>query len=151
MGVKNSNMKTTRQSIRKSTFLPVFVPFIIFSLASCARKMSFQTSPVVPAAEGKVKVKKDNNKNYSIDLDVKRLAEPKRLSPPRNTYVVWMETKENGTKNLGRLNTSSGLFSSTLKSSLQTVSPYNPRSFFITAEDDEHIQYPSGQVVLRTN
>jgi hypothetical protein len=132
-------------------FSVVLAAFILFSLSSCSRKIRFATSQVVPAAEGSVKIKKDNNKNYSIDLNVIRLAEPKRLNPPRSTYVVWMETERNGTKNIGRLNTSSGLFSSTLKSSLTTTTPYKPTAFFITAEDDSNIQYPGGQVVLRTN
>ncbi len=80
-----------------------------------------------------------------------RLADPKRLDPPKDTYVVWMETSSNGTKNIGSLNTSSSLFSSTLKSSLKTVTPYKPTDFLITAENDKEVQYPNGQVVLKTN
>ena len=80
-----------------------------------------------------------------------RLAEPKRLSPPRQMYVVWMETEQNGTKNIGQLNTSSGMFSKTLKSSLKTVSSFKPTKIFITAEDDASIQYPGGQRVLNTD
>ncbi|MBA2500887.1 MAG: hypothetical protein H0V30_14270 [Chitinophagaceae bacterium] len=113
--------------------------------------MSFQTSSVVPSAEGSVKVKKDNNNNYSIDLNVIRLADPKRLEPSKSTYVVWIETAENGSKNIGSLNTSSSMFSKTLKSSLKTVSPFKPVSLFITAEDNADIQYPGSQVVLRTD
>ncbi len=105
----------------------------------------------MPAAQGSVKVKKDNNNNYSIDLDIIRLADPKRLEPSKSTYVVWMETAENGSKNIGSLNTSSSMFSKTLKSSLKTVSPFKPVSLFITAEDNADIQYPSFQVVLRTD
>ena len=123
----------------------------VLSLASCSRKISFQTSSVVPAAEGSVKVKKDNNNNYSIDLNVIRLADPKRLEPPKSTYVVWIETAENGSKNIGSLNTSSSMFSKTLKSSLKTVTPFKPVSLYITAEDNADIQYPGSQVVLRTN
>jgi hypothetical protein len=142
-------MKPTK--FRVAGLSVVLATFMTFFLSSCSRKISFAKSPVVPAAEGSVKIKKDNNKNYSIELNVIRLAEPKRLSPPKSTYVVWMETEQNGTKNIGRLNTSSGLFSSTLKSSLKTTSPYKPTGFFITAEDDSNVQYPGGQVVLRTN
>ncbi|WP_018617108.1 hypothetical protein [Segetibacter koreensis] len=62
--------------------LPVLLSiFMIFFLSSCSRKISFAKSTVVPTAEGSVKIKKDNNKNYSIDLKVIRLAEPKRLVP----------------------------------------------------------------------
>jgi hypothetical protein len=61
-----------------------------------------------------------------------------------------MITEQNGRKNIGQLKTSTGLFSSKLKSSLETVSTFKPSGFFITAEDDANIQYPGGQVVLRT-
>jgi len=144
-------MKTAIKKTRKNIFSIVIISILVFSLASCARKISFQTSSVVPSAEGSVKVKKDNNKNYSIDLNVIRLADPKRLEPPKNTYVVWIETAENSSKNIGSLNTSSSLFSKTLKSSLKTVSPIKPVRVFITAEDNTDIQYPGSQVVLRTN
>ena len=121
------------------------------TLNSCAKKMTFGTSSVVPAAEGSVKVKSDKNKNTSIDLSVERLANPKRLNPSKDTYVVWMETASNGTKNIGSLNTSSGFLSGKMKSSLKTVTPYKPTGFFITAENDKNVQYANGEVVLRTN
>jgi len=144
-------MKTITLKTPKRIFSIALIFLLVLSLASCARKISFQTSSVVPAAEGSVKVKKDNNNNYSIDLNVIRLADPKRLEPSKNTYVVWIETAENGSKNIGSLNTSSSMFSKTLKSSLKTVSPFKPVSLFITAEDNADIQYPGTQVVLRTN
>ncbi len=144
-------MKTVTQKTTKNIFSIAIIFFLVFSLASCSQKVSFQTSSVVPSAEGSVKVKKDNNNNYSIDLDIIRLADPKRLEPSKSTYVVWIETEQNGSKNIGSLNTSSSLFSKTLKSSLKTVSPFKPVSIFITAEDNADIQYPGSQVVLRTN
>ena len=144
-------MKTITLKTPKRIFSIALIFLLVLSLASCSRKISFQTSSVVPAAEGSVKVKKDNNNNYSIDLNVIRLADPKRLEPSKNTYVVWIETAQNGSKNIGSLNTSSSMFSKTLKSSLKTVSPFKPESLFITAEDNADIQYPGSQVVLRTD
>ncbi len=144
-------MKTITLKTPKRIFSIALIFILVLSLASCSRKISFQTSSVVPAAEGSVKVKKDNNNNYSIDLNVIRLADPKRLEPSKSTYVVWIETAENGSKNIGSLNTSSSMFSKTLKSSLKTVSPFKPVSLFITAEDNADIQYPGSQVVLRTD
>lgn len=122
----------------------------VFMFTSCASKMHFGVSPVVPAAEGTIKVKTDKNKNHTIDLDVTRLSEPSRLTPPKSTYVVWMQTAQNGTKNLGSLKSSSGIFSSALKASLHTVTPFAPTGFFITAEDNADIQTPGGLVVLST-
>ncbi len=144
-------MKTIILKTPKRIFSIALIFILVLSLASCSRKISFQTSSVVPAAEGSVKVKKDNNNNYSIDLNVIRLADSKRLEPSKSTYVVWIETSENGSKNIGSLNTSSSMFSKTLKSSLKTVSPFKPVSLFITAEDNADIQYPGSQVVLRTD
>ena len=122
-------------------FLLVFL-FAALILQSCASKYAFTTSSIVPAAEGAVKVKKDGNNNYRINIEVKHLAEPKRLSPARQLYVVWMETEKNGNKNIGQLKTSSGLFSSTLTSSLETVTSFKPVKFFITAEDEGNVQNP---------
>ena len=92
--------------------------------------MSFQTSSVVPAAEGTVKVKKNKNKNYNIELSVIGLADPSRLDPPRKVYMVWMNTQENGIKEVGQLKTSSSLLSKTMKSSLKTSVPFQPTGFF---------------------
>ena len=133
--------------MRKVAFMATFA--IIFS--SCASKIQFANSTVVPTAEGTVKVKKDGNNNYSIDINIKHLAPPAKLVPAKDLYVVWAETKENGTKNLGRLNTSSGLLSSTLKSSLRTVSPVKPTMIFVTAENNAAAEYPGAQVVLTTS
>ena len=123
----------------------------VLLLSACSKKISFQTSAAVPAAEGQVKMKKDKNNNYHLEINLRNLAEPKRLDPPRSTYVVWIETERNGTKNVGQLKTSSGLFSSTLKASLETVTAYKPQLLFITAEDNADVQYPGMQVVLRTS
>ena len=133
-----------------SVFFVAIAFFLVFSLGSCARKIVFQTSPIVPAAQGFVKVKKDKNNNYALQIDVRNLAEPRRLDPPKQTYVVWIETERNGTKNIGQMNSPSGLFSSKLKASLTAVTPFKPISVFITAEDNADIRYPGMQVVLRT-
>lgn len=127
------------------------ITFAAFSLSSCAKKLTFVTSNIVPAATGSVKIKSDNNGNSSINMSIKNLAKPGDLTPPRNTYVVWMVTKENGTKNIGSIKTSSGFLSSKLKSSLKTVTPYKPTAFFITAEDDANVRFANGPTVLRTN
>lgn len=145
-------MKTIKINNRTTGFFFVGILLLTaFMLPSCARKMSFQTSNIVPAAEGSVKVKKNKNKNYDINLSVIRLADPSRLDPPKKTYIVWMNTEHNGTKEIGQLNTSSSLLSKTMKSSLKTSVPFQPTGFFITAEDDAGMHSPSGQVVLRTN
>ncbi len=128
--------------------IPVIVAMTIF-LNACSKKISFAQSSVVPAAEGTVKWKKDKNNNYTIEIRVIRLAQPDRLQPSKKVYVVWMDTKSNGVKNIGQLKSSSGILSKTLKASLKTVTSFEPVSFFITAEDDGTIAYPGTQVILK--
>lgn len=123
----------------------------VFLLSSCSRKISFNNSSVVPAAEGSVKVKMDKNRNYAISVNVERLADASRLQPTKEYYVVWIETENNGIKNIGQLKSSSSLFSSALKGSLETVTSFKPKKVFITAENNTDIQYPGEQVVLSTN
>ena len=144
-------MKTIKinHGSRKLFFVAVLASFVLL-ISSCATKMPFHTSSVVPAAEGTVKVKKDSNKNYNVNLSVKRLASPERLSPSKKMYIVWMNTAQDGVKKLGQLNTSSSLLSSELTSSLKTSVPFEPTGFFITGEDDASIDSPLGQVVLST-
>lgn len=120
-------------------------------VSACATREQFNTSTVVPAAVGEVKVKKDNNNNYSIKVSVENLAEPNRLPQPKSAYVVWAQTGGGSPQNLGQLRSSSGLFGSKLKANLETVTPSKPSRVFITAEDGATVQYPSSYVVLNTN
>ena len=145
-------MKATKLNSFTGSVLSLATALLLTLLIqSCTTKHAFSTSPIVPAAEGSVKVKKDKNSNYNIDLSVIRLADSKRLSPSKEMYIVWMETEQNGTKNIGQLKTSSGMLSKTLKSSLKTVSSFKPTKIFITAENDATVQYPGSLMVLETS
>ena len=121
---------------------------LILTFASCAKKIVFPTSTVVPAANGYVKIKHTKN-NYDIDLVLRNLAKSKNLMPPRDTYVVWAETND-GIKKLGEMNSSRGLFSKSLKATLEATLAHKPKKVFITAEDDHNVLYPGMQVILQT-
>jgi hypothetical protein len=118
--------------------------------SSCARKINFSNSTIVPAARGSVEVKKDKNNNYAIDIDIRHLAEPDRLPEPKKLYIVWVESQENGLQNIGQLKTSTGLITETLRASMKAISPYKPTRVIITAEDRANIQAPGNYVVLNT-
>jgi hypothetical protein len=134
----------------KNSFILLMAVFVALTVTSCSKKIVFNKSEVVPAAEAKVKVKTDNNNNHRIELNVTGLAEPSRLTPSKNSYLVWIDTESNGTKNIGQLKIKKSLFSSALKGSLTTVTSFKPTKIYITAEDDTNIQYPGGQTVLTT-
>lgn len=144
--MENKNWNRLTQKIFSGSLLIA----LLFLFNSCSKKIAFQSSSVVPAAEGTVKVTKDNNSNYVIRLELSNLAEPEKLQPSKQTYVVWMETDQERAKNLGQINSSTSLLSKRLKASFETVSSVKPSKIFITAEDDATVQYP-GMLVLTTN
>ena len=139
------------RSLTQTVFVFLVGALGLFCMSSCARKINFENSSVVPAARGNVKVKQDNNNNYDIHISLSDLSEPKRLQPSKSTYVVWMETDNSVTKNIGQINSSSGFLSGKLKASFETVSSTKPKRIFLTAEDDASTQSPGTQVVLTTN
>jgi hypothetical protein len=119
-------------------------------MTSCSRKMTFQTSSITPAAQGSVKVKKDNNNNYSIHVQVSHLAPPDKLTPPKQVYVVWMVPENSRTRNIGQLVTSKGFLSGKYKASLKTVTTFKPDRFLISAEDNPAVSFPGTPVILTT-
>lgn len=137
-------------NLKKLMFV-FLVATAFLTLNSCAKKMSFLPSAVVPAAEGEVKVKTDNNNNQLIEIEIFNLAEPQNLQPAKEMYVVWMETDQGSTRNIGQIVTSSGSFSKNLKATFETVTSFQPVKIFITAENDANVEYPSRVIVLETS
>ena len=68
------------------------VAMSLLLVASCASSVKFPISPLVPAAEITAVKKKTVNKNFDIEVTANYLANPNRLSPARNFYVVWIVT-----------------------------------------------------------
>lgn len=136
--------KKTSLSIPNSFRILSFI-FAAILISSCSKKVVFPTSQVLPAANAVVKIDKNDNNNYEIELDVENMAKPDRLNPPRRTYVVWMVSEKNGTINMGNLK-----ISNKLKGSLDAFTPYKPICFFVTAEETQDVVTPSTQVVLNS-
>ena len=123
--------------------------FIVIAFTSCAKKISFIPSTVIPTAKGSVKIKGDKNDNYAVRLQVTDIVKSKDLQPSKKTYVVWVETAENRAHHLGKLESSKGLFSGTRKGKLNAVTAAKPVRVVVTAEDNGTPQFPS-EVVLTT-
>ncbi len=137
--------------VKRGIFYKIFIVVALLTSMSCARKINFQTSSVVPAARGAVKIKKDANQNYVISIDLFNLAEATRLPTSEQTYVVWMESENQFAKNLGQINSSTKMLSKKLKASFETVSPVKPTKIFITVEDGSTVQYPGNNIILTTS
>jgi len=145
-------MKTSRLVIRIKNIVLIFASIMmIFLFNSCSTSKPFLTSSKVPAARGTVTVKTDRNKNYVIKILITNLSEVDRLDPKKNTYVVWMVTEDNITKNIGQIESSTSFLSKMLKASFETKSSFKPAKIFITADYDANIQYPSSEVILTTD
>lgn len=143
----------TQQSCqrRKNFFSGILMITMMLLIVSCATNETFLNSPVVPGATGKVKVKKDNNRNYIIKLQVEDLADVERLQSSKQMYVVWMETESGIFENLGQLKTSTGFMSKQRTASLETVSSFKPVRLFITAENESNTRYPDQETILTTD
>jgi hypothetical protein len=139
-------MKINLKNLRVVFFLVVSFVFLQI-YTSCAKSIEFENSSIVPAARGKVSVKKDKNDNYNIKLELSYLAEPDRLSPPKKFYVVWLSSDANQIPlNIGQI-----VGTSKLHVKFESVSSSKPKRVFVTAEDDVTTQYPSQYIVLETS
>jgi hypothetical protein len=100
---------------------------------------------MTPAAEATARFTRDANENTKLQLRVKHLASPQRLSQPKAFYVVWAQAPEGRAMNLGRLvvkRNKTGTFTS--------VIPLEAFRLLVTAEDAVDVLSPSEQVVLST-
>jgi len=115
------------------------------------KKVGFLSSSIVPAARGYVKVKRDINENYLIQVKISNLAEVNRLQPSKQVYVVWMITDHEITVNIGQIISSTTFLSTKLKAYFKKVSASKPIKIFITAEEEAGAQSPNEQLVLSTD
>lgn len=122
----------------------LFTAILFMVLFSCATSVKFPVSEVTPGARINARIHTDKNENINVDLTAKYLASPERLSPSRNTYVVWVETVSNGIINIGQLQSKSSQ-----KSNLNTITPFEPVELFITAEDDGSVKEPHGELIAK--
>jgi hypothetical protein len=135
-------------STRISRFTIVITLIVI--CFGCEKNIPFEESKVVPAAQGNVAIKKDNNNNYAISITISDLAEVKRLQPVKNVYLVWVETEDHSFQNIGQIDSDKGFISSKLKAKFETVTSHKPIKIFITAEDDQNVEQPAKQIILTT-
>jgi len=117
----------------------------VLALTSCANKSKFPVSNVVPAADIVAKKSTDNNDNYTLEITAENLASPERLDPAGNNYSVWINTVDNGIKNMGQI-----LTKNAKKATFKAVTPYDFDEVFITVEDEGNLKLPQGREISRT-
>lgn len=119
---------------------------LLLAIAGCAERVAVAPTPTLPAAMGQAKVSRDSSGNSKVSLNVEHVAPPQNLQPPKSVYVVWVETPEKQTFNLGQLK-----ISKDRKGSISGITPFKTFRLVVTAEDFPTVTTPSSQEVLRTD
>ena len=122
--------------------------FLLFSLflttLAWAREDRLVNTGAAPAAEGKVITDNDRNGNTGVEVQVKHMATPQSLTPPRQTYLVWVQPRGKDPELLGALRVNEDL-----EGSLKAATPYKDFEILITAEDSVKPDSPSSAVILK--
>jgi len=131
----------------KRTVISSALALALFLCAALwAKEIHFNnSSSVSPGAAGRVDVDKDRNGNTELKIHVYHLADPEKLSSPKSVYVVWVQPPSKPPVNVGQLKVNENL-----EGTLTATTPFKAFDTFITAEDNAHVDTPSGPEVLRT-
>ena len=114
------------------------------TLACGGRQVHMTPASTQPAAQGVATLKHDKNGNLTVDLKVKHLANPRNLTPPKSTYVVWIQPTSGEVHKLGELRVNDKL-----EGEFKAPVPSSNFQIFVTAEDGPTVTQPSGPEVLR--
>ncbi len=129
-------------------FSATLVSAVILSIAvgiGCAgRHVHMTAASSQPAAQGVATLKHDKNGNLTVDLKVKHLANPQNLTPPKSTYLVWIQPTNGEVHKLGELRVNDKL-----EGEFKAPVPSSNFQIFVTAEDGPTVTQPSGTEVLR--
>ncbi|HET8886129.1 MAG TPA: hypothetical protein VFM70_07240 [Salinimicrobium sp.] len=128
----------TKRVVEFSKYLLLFI-----LITGCSKKVVFSDSTKMPGAKVVVTIDQNRSDNYEIYVDVDNIIKAEKLSPPRETYIVWMISTEHGTINMGNL-----WVDDKNQAKLYTVSSHRPTRIFITAEKSRFAESPSTEIVL---
>ena len=122
--------------------------FLLFSFllatAAWGREDRLTNTGAAPAAEGKVITDNDRNGNTGVNIEVKHMATPQSLTPPKQTYLVWVQPRGKDPELLGALRVNENL-----EGSLKATTTYKDFEVLITAEDNVKPDTPSSMVILK--
>lgn len=108
--------------------------------------MRLVASSTMPSVEGAVEFSTTDDGNTSIRLRAKHLARPERLTPPAQTYVVWIQpAKADPPQSVGALTVDDQL-----NGGLEAVTAFKSFELFVTAEPSPTVRAPTGEPLLWT-
>lgn len=123
---------------------PIAFFTLILLIASCTNATKFPVSSVTPAATIQVSRNHDSNGNNTLTIKAKNLAATNRLTPPKQTYVVWIVLENNTVENIGQLK-----IINAKEAELKALTAFEYTEIFITAEDQADALYPGSLEITR--
>jgi hypothetical protein len=129
--------------LHKRVALLVVITFLL-ATAAWSREDKLTNTGIAPAAQGKVVTSNDRNGNTEVEVQVKHVANPHSLTPPRESYIVWVQPRGMQPQLLGALR-----INEDLEGSLKATTTYKDFDVLITAEDNMKPEMPSGTVILK--
>jgi hypothetical protein len=110
------------------------------AVTTWAATFALQSSPEIPAAEGTARLRNTKNGNIELQMRVKHLAQPSRISPGAEVFVVWVRGLEPGAEaqNLGALQVDKRL-----NGKLTAVTAMSSFDLFITCETSQTVTAPT--------
>ena len=120
----------------------------MFNSNSSSKEFVMTGDPRDPSAQGTATVSTTDDGNTQVDVEVKHLASPAKISPEATTFVVWVKDNYNETnpQNLGALK-----IDSDLNGKLTALTPLKSFDIYVTAEASPTATEPSNDPVLRTS
>ena len=127
--------------------LLVMVSLLAIWPFAASKEYPMRARSSVPAAAGIVKVQSDkNNENTKVDIKVWHLANPSRLTPTANVYIVWFRTRDGAAVKQGAIRVDNNQ-----KGEVKLVTVAKDFEVLITAEQSESADMPSDFEVLRAD
>jgi hypothetical protein len=138
---RNLHLLSTRNALMKKILLSLLLTFALLAFGEKIKMKNVST--LQPAAAAQLTHEKDDNGNTKLKIHVYHLAKPDSLTPPRDTYVVWIEPPGQPPQNMGVIKVNDNL-----ESEFSTRTPFKKFKVYITAEDGPKVTTPSGDKIL---
>lgn len=130
--------------MNKLKFKIIIPGVIILFLSSCANKVLFQTSTVVPTASGELSIKEVDDDNYLIEADIQYLTEPTNIDDGKPFYVMWVKDRDE-VENVGILH-----LNDDMDATILAQTELDPERVMITVERNPETSEMGDLVVLKS-
>lgn len=122
----------------------IAITFLI-ATAAWSKEDRLTNTGLAPAAQGKILTSTDSNGNTVVEVRVRHLATPQSLTPPQQTYLVWVRPRGEQASLLGALRVDAN----SLEGAYKGTTTFKDFDVLITAENNTKADVPSDMVILK--